>query len=324
LLTGPEFAPMFDGLRLKIVNVTSKPFFRAARWSGQSDYRINFEIDAVQKPSDYRLKFSSSFPDSAYLLQPGRPVERVPLPFQVFNISDPTNPKKVDALLVLEDKPPSRAWSSGDIFSLVEDATFRDTPLGRVPIGTRTWKISFTWFPKDTTVIIPPDTIITQVVDSRGNVRQDTVIIPEQKIFQKASIPWQPGDELTITTWKPLSPNDVFEFSTKPYLIQPKVTSTMLDEIRVVPNPYIVSAAWEIDPNRLKIQFTNLPAECKISIFNIAGELIRTLHHNSPTLGTVDWNLWTENRQEVAYGLYIYVVETPGGEKKVGKFAIIR
>jgi hypothetical protein len=324
LLTGPEYSPAFDGIRLKIVNVTSKPFFRAARWSGRSDYSVGFEIDAVQRPADYRLRFSSGFPDSAYVLQPGRPVERLPLPFQVFNISDPANPKRVDALLVLDDKPPTRTWSSGDVYSLVEDATFRNTPLGRVPVGTRTWKISLTWFPRDTTVIIPPDTIITEVVDNRGNVRQDTVIIPERQIFQKASTPWQPGDELTITTWKPLSPNDIFEFSTKPYLIQQQVNSAMMDEIRVVPNPYIVSAAWETDPNRLKIQFTNLPSECKISIFNVAGELIKTLHHNSPVIGTADWNLWTENRQEVAYGLYIYVVEAAGGEKKIGKFAIIR
>jgi hypothetical protein len=67
-----------------------------------------------------------------------------------------------------------------------------------------------------------------------------------------------------------------------------------------------------------------LPGDCKISIFNIAGELIKTLQHNSATLGTADWNLWTENRQEVAYGLYVYVIETPSGEKKIGKFAIIR
>ena len=324
LITGPEYSPIFDGLQLKIVNVTAKPFFRAAQWSGQSNYRVNFEVDAVQRPADYRLSFSSGFPDSAYILEPGKPVDRMPLPFEVFNISDPSAAKRVDALLVLEDRPPTKTWSSGDVFSLVEDATFRETPSGRLPVGTRTWRISFNWFPNDTTVVIPPDTIINEVVDNRGNVRQDTVIIPAQEISYEASIPWQPGDDLTITTWKPLSPNDVFEFSTQPFALRTEETSALLDDIRVVPNPYIVSAAWETDPNRLKIQFTFLPAECKITIFNIAGELIKVLHHNSMTVGTVDWNLWTENRQEVAYGLYIYVVETPRGEKKVGKFAIIR
>ena len=98
--------------------------------------------------------------------------------------------------------------------------------------------------------------------------------------------------------------------------------------IRVVPNPYIVSAYWESDPNRLKIQFTNLPRRCKIYIFNLAGELINTLDHwapdSDPGTGSEDWNLWTVNRQEVAAGLYVYVVETPEGDKKIGKFAIIR
>ena len=36
------------------------------------------------------------------------------------------------------------------------------------------------------------------------------------------------------------------------------------------------------------------------------------------------WNLRSYNNQEVAPGLYIYVVETPGGEKIIDKFAVVR
>ncbi|MBN1561801.1 hypothetical protein JW998_16240, partial [candidate division KSB1 bacterium] len=138
---------------------------------------------------------------------------------------------------------------------------------------------------------------------------------------------WNEGDTLFISTWKPLTAADVFEFSTKKWLIDPANTDPLAN-VRVVPNPYIVSAYWESDPNYLKIQFTNLPRRCTLYIFNLAGELINTLEHwapdSDPGTGTEDWNLWTVNRQEVAAGLYIYVVETPEGEKKIGKFAIIR
>jgi hypothetical protein len=92
----------------------------------------------------------------------------------------------------------------------------------------------------------------------------------------------------------------------------------------VVPNPYIVSAEWEIDPNEPAIHFTNLPSECTISIFTLTGEKVAKLEHKSETNSTEPWNMLNFNNQEVAYGLYLYVVETPNGGKKVGKFSIIR
>jgi hypothetical protein len=40
--------------------------------------------------------------------------------------------------------------------------------------------------------------------------------------------------------------------------------------------------------------------------------------------GDESWNLISENNQSIASGLYIYVVETPTGENKIGKFAVIK
>jgi len=91
-----------------------------------------------------------------------------------------------------------------------------------------------------------------------------------------------------------------------------------------VPNPYIVSAEWELNPNIKKLAFTNLPPECDIYIYTLAGELVQKLHHQSSTTGWLYWDLLTFNRQAAAYGLYIYVVETADGQKKTGKFAIMR
>ncbi len=49
-----------------------------------------------------------------------------------------------------------------------------------------------------------------------------------------------------------------------------------------------------------------------------------TLHHASATSGFCYWDLRNKEGLPVAYGLYLYVVETPEGRTHRGKFAVIR
>jgi len=110
-----------------------------------------------------------------------------------------------------------------------------------------------------------------------------------------------------------------------------------LDDIRVVPNPYYIYAEWDQSSDERRIRFTNVPADSEIRIYTLTGELVAILDHhgdattetgtrgyNANRIGTVDWNLWTYEFTEVAYGLYLYIVKTDDGRQKVGKFAIIR
>lgn len=97
----------------------------------------------------------------------------------------------------------------------------------------------------------------------------------------------------------------------------------VLDEIRVVPNPYKGTALFE-SRYQDRISFINLPPRCKISIFSLTGDLIDEIYKNNAQSGQVNWDLISRNEQSVVSGLYIYTVETPGGEKKIGKFLIIR
>ena len=105
-----------------------------------------------------------------------------------------------------------------------------------------------------------------------------------------------------------------------------------LDLIKVVPNPYVVTHDGE---SRLlstqtsgrgerEIRFTHIPPGSKISIFTVRGELIRTLRHDDLYVGDVYWNLRTEENLDVAYGVYIFVAETPDAGSKIGKFALIK
>ena len=97
-----------------------------------------------------------------------------------------------------------------------------------------------------------------------------------------------------------------------------------LDDIKVVPNPYIVNSdQYPEDEWKKKLRFTRLPAECTISIYTITGEKVRVLEKKNSTDANKWWDLRSYNNQEIAPGLYIYVVEA-GSNKKIGKFAVIR
>lgn len=100
------------------------------------------------------------------------------------------------------------------------------------------------------------------------------------------------------------------------------VATETIDNIKVVPNPYKSSAEWESQIGERRIDFTNLPAQCKILIYNVAGEKVRELIHNSSS-STESWDLLSESNQEVAPGLYFYYVDSTLGVKK-GKFVIIQ
>lgn len=139
------------------------------------------------------------------------------------------------------------------------------------------------------------------------------------------------GDVFVIKTTKPFGKGDYFTFATKAAKVDAAVAKDKMDEIRVVPNPYVAQATWEkrnlnqTGRGERRIDFIHLPAQCKIRIFTISGALVRTLDKESSTDdGTVSWNLVTEDGMDAAYGLYVFHVDAPGVGEHIGKFAIIK
>lgn len=118
--------------------------------------------------------------------------------------------------------------------------------------------------------------------------------------------------------------------------------------VSVYPNPYRGRAKWDgLNQDERLIWFRYLPQHCTVTIFNVAGERIDEFTHNAATYQAQDvariggltspgeksafaggehaWNLLTESGQEIATGLYIYVVkDTDTGDKKVGRFLVIK
>ncbi len=105
-------------------------------------------------------------------------------------------------------------------------------------------------------------------------------------------------------------------------------------DVRVVPNPFR-QISGHPDPGQTKrLTFVNVPSQCTIRIYNLAGDLIRTIQHNDG-FGEEAWGSTTDNDymltrffQNVMPGLYIYQItsEVPGseGESATGKFVVIK
>ncbi|MBD3226394.1 MAG: hypothetical protein GF313_16820 [Caldithrix sp.] len=140
------------------------------------------------------------------------------------------------------------------------------------------------------------------------------------------------GDLFSLITDKPFKNGDAFRFTTEAAKVNKERAKNEMDDICVVPNPYVATNVIEerntvsrTERGYRRIYFDHLPAHCTIRIYTTAGELVRVLEHNS----TIDdgkeyWDLLTKDNMEVAYGLYFYHVEAPGIGSKVGKFAIIK
>jgi hypothetical protein len=142
--------------------------------------------------------------------------------------------------------------------------------------------------------------------------------------------PPAPGNIFSVSTIIPIEPNikDRYRFSINAPIINQEIIKSEINNIKVVPNPYLVSSLYEPEFGELRreplrqIQFVNLPPECTIYIFTVDADLIKTIYHNA-TNGTETWDLRTEGGRELAAGMYIYVVKTKDSEFKE-RFAIIK
>lgn len=137
------------------------------------------------------------------------------------------------------------------------------------------------------------------------------------------------GDVWRINCAGPITPleGNVTEFTTTAPRQSTSLGGSILDNVRVVPNPYLVRAAWDVTLDYPNLYFTNLPAKCTIRIYNLSGDLVRVLDHSTnyrESNSSERWNLLTPYNKRVASGMYIYVVDAPGIGTKTGKFAVIK
>ena len=69
--------------------------------------------------------------------------------------------------------------------------------------------------------------------------------------------------------------------------------------------------------------FYGLPEKCTIRIYSFSGQLIETIEHDQTVFSTA-WFQVTRNNQDIASGIYFYVVTTPGGDKTTRKLIVVK
>jgi hypothetical protein len=128
--------------------------------------------------------------------------------------------------------------------------------------------------------------------------------------------------ELTFFASNINSQFDVFSFTApEPPTPSENTLKEDLDNIRVVPNPYYGYHSGEMNIFERWVQFTNLPHECTIRIFDLVGNQVRKLEKNDETT-LLRWDLSNEYELPVASGIYIFHVDAPNIGEKIGKIAI--
>jgi len=118
------------------------------------------------------------------------------------------------------------------------------------------------------------------------------------------------------------------------------------EAVGVYPNPYRAQALWDGKFEReRKLYFYNLPEDCEVRIYTLAGDLVDKFTHKGSTYNGNDikwyqnyslgntifpggehaWDLVSRNDQAIATGLYIYTVQDKKTDKiQQGKLLIIK
>jgi hypothetical protein len=183
-----------------------------------------------------------------------------------------------------------------------------------------------------------------QAATMNGLLDDAEVIIFMQDVLDSSTVSWAAefrsrtatgdtvrptaGDLLELNLYQPYSPADAFEYDTRSARINR--TAIELDRINVYPNPYVAATNQEpTNPfnegrGERRITFNHLPDHCTIRIYTVRGDLVETIEHNAGIDdGTENWDLRTRDGLNAAYGVYLYHVESPYGEK-TGRFAVIK
>lgn len=285
-----RFTPPFDGLALTIFNDTSVTVdIDNTGWAvGFSNIGMAVSAETSNRGLPWPADYEIRFfngPADTTYIWAPPSYPIIPVNFKIFNTTEGRQTK-----IAVVDRDMSGSLTFGDVIQIIEFVGSVSLSNSRIA-----WNISY-------------DSSTT------GALR-----MPVE------------GDKFVIKTKRPFYTGDYFSFTTKAEYVDNNSAKNSLNRISVVPNPYLGAASWErVNLNSTgrgerRIDFINLPTECTVRIYTVAGALVKTLRKEySPADGTLSWNLITEDGMDAAYGLYIYHVDAPNVGTHIGKFAIIK
>jgi hypothetical protein len=137
------------------------------------------------------------------------------------------------------------------------------------------------------------------------------------------------GNTIRIISTKPNSLVDSYTFNTAAYAVLKGADQekTSVSRVHVFPNPYYAFNPAETNRFVRFVTFNNLPPVAKVRIFNLVGQLVRTLNKNDNSQ-FLRWDLNNSNNFPVASGIYIAHLELTLSDgsvaTKILKVAIIQ
>jgi hypothetical protein len=258
----------------------------------QHDYLIHVLPDTTQFAWDYN--FGDPSPQATFKV-----------PFEIYDLGEcsyanPSDDVKVSVMV--RDLDGNGSWSWGDAIYI------RLIPYASVPWGT----------PGITSDSYTPDDLASQTL---GRLTFDVAE------GSTATLPVE--GRIRIRSGK-FCPNDVFQFRTVPSGSAPgTVVQNDLKRILAVPNPYYAHSQYELTQFNRVLKFTNIPAsrQVTIRIFNLAGDLVRTIRRSAASgddmsSAQITWDLNTNRNLPVASGIYIARIDVDGVGSKTLRVAI--
>jgi hypothetical protein len=236
-----------------------------------------------------------------------------------------------DSILVNPENYPQIFSSEGKIWQLVPYGDNRSLHSEHSVEGMYSYFVSL----DSTKIMISDSTQVVNFYDYKF-ILHDQLLANEKYIAVTASDNGEPKSGVPALKSSP-SINGVSVIPTK--IIDSR-------EIFVVPNPYrddvdYEALRWEningvdhwVEQDR-KIVFMNLPMNCVLKIYTLAGDLVKTIGHNGSARINAPWmygengaywNLVNENNQAVVSGIYLFSVQDVDSDfEYVGKFVIIK
>lgn len=293
-----------------ILNIPKSGIFSGIQWSKNIDYysayNLRFGIfelggfeSGISYPRQYRIVFFDDIVGKSEAVYPILKTTGTPIPIPPTDVN----------------------------FKIYDQQTGEEVPFGFVDVSTNPNVTRGHFSAKDRIIFfekLPNDSTVITFSLLNNSVEDTTFVKYHGRLLGS-------GDTLNLYPDFPFTHNARYRFVTTAEGIDLKAAKENLDKITVVPNPYVVTAAWEIkNPytsgrGPRSIKFMNLPQNCTIRIYSVDGSLVRKLeHHSTMTNGTEEWDVLSKDSMEIAYGVYIYHIEAPGIGEKVGRIIIIK
>ena len=240
-------------------------------------------------------------------------VQNVPL--SAWNIDDPAAPKRL-AVGFLENN--ATAGLVDGVYWPGSNANITDNGL-----ATREWLYIF-----DEAYTTTPNDVNTGQLIAAGNKTLAARIMYTAMWNRRGSVGFSTTgtgvDKFYIYPNKPNSTADEFVFTAPTAAFSAEQAKADVDKVNVFPNPYYGVNSQEINKYQRFVTFNHLPKMATIRIFNLAGQLVRTIDKNTDSQYQ-RWDLKNFDNLPVASGLYVVQVDMPAeGVKKTLKLIVIQ